>query len=314
MRTMDLRDGLRLLRSAPAYRVETVAAAAGVAAGSLRSAMHQLRTRGRCAALLVDAADRGKIRDRVAVLSLRACPPGMVRAASGDHHESGRAVAVATAGWAERPLGTNSARRLLAVAARSKDVMLRGEAAKNASGMLLCRLSSDPDANVRAATAANSSCPAVSLIDLSSHPHSGVRWRVANNPATPAAALCSLSRKSDYHYEIRAAVAVHPACPLSVLERASSDPEALVRRKAAEHPLCPTGVLESLSTDSDLGVRIAVAEHPSCPAATLQSLSTDSNNYQVRIAVAEHLSCPAETLERLSRDPHYQVRQHANQR
>ena len=95
MGTMDLRDGLRLLRSAPAYHIETVAAFAGVAAGSLRSAMHQLRTRGRCAALLVDAADRGKIRDRVAVLSLRACPPGMVRAASHDHHESGRSVASA---------------------------------------------------------------------------------------------------------------------------------------------------------------------------------------------------------------------------
>ena len=304
MRTMDLRDGLRLLRSAPAYHVETVAAAAGVAAGSLRSAMHQLRTRGRCAALLVDAADRGKIRDRVAVLSLRACPPGMVRAASGDHHESGRSVAVATAGWAERPLGPNSARRMLAVAARSQDVMLRGEAAKNASGMLLCRLSSDPETDIRAVTAANSSCPAVSLIDLSSDPGHEVRWKVANNPATPAAALHSLSRESDF-YEIRAAVAVHPACPLSVLERASSDPEALVRRKTVEHPLCPTGVLESLSTDSDLGVRIAVAEHPSCPAETLERL---------RIAVAEHPSCPAETLERLSRDPHYQVRQHANQR
>ena len=305
---MQCRDGLRMLRSAPAFGIADTAAAARIETRALRSAMRRLKKRGRCAAALTAADRHGSLAQRVAVLSHRACPPAVIRATGAIWSNSARFVAAPTAAWAEQfpPQNTSRGRVVTVAASGGPNALI--QVTRTASAVLLvCHLSDHPNPEIRAAATANAACPSATLAHLSEDSNYQVCEAVAAHPNCPAAALERLAGDIR-HSDIFAAVATHANCPVRLLERLSRSPDETVRRPAAAHPDCPAATLERLSTDHNDSVRVAVAEHQRCPPAVLERFDTTTETAAVRIAVAKHRSCPAAVLEDLSEDLDARVR------
>ena len=232
------RDGIRLLRSA-ASSLDTAAAVAGRSPAGFRRVVRGLQARGECAQTVAVMARRSRDRgQRLWALVHRACPPSTVRAAP-------------SADWA-RPRGAQR-RQAAVTAACSPDVSTREKGTQAAAPAMLCRLSEDPDWNVRLRVAANPAAPAEAIRRLSEDPHRSVCAGVAANPSTPARVLQELSKHPNAW--LRERVARNPSASAQALQQLSEDPEPRVRLEVARNPSAPVKVLQQLSKDPKEHVR-----------------------------------------------------------
>ena len=110
---MSTRDGLRMLRSAPALRLNAVAAETGTPAGHLKIAMKQLQGRGHCDQIASSSTSwgRGYPRKRAMILDVAVCPPFAVRRATWDQSGAVRANTPGAAGWSTRSTESAAAAR-----------------------------------------------------------------------------------------------------------------------------------------------------------------------------------------------------------
>ena len=110
---MNTKDGLRMLRSAPALRLDAVAAGVGTPVRDLKLALGQLRGRGRCDKLAAasTARRRGTPRRRSVILQSGLCPPFAARRATWDESPPVRVNAPGVAGWTSRSMDSTVAPR-----------------------------------------------------------------------------------------------------------------------------------------------------------------------------------------------------------
>ena len=270
---IDVRAGVRVLRSAPVLAVAEAAAAAGSTETKLLAALRRLAGRSRCSRLSVDAAlptkaaqQHGGAELRSRVVSHRVCPPSVARAVGSEQLVTVRDAARGTAGWAGRPAARG------VIPQRAAIFVWHGH-----------HLDGNRQRTAVTAVAGSAGCPSAMLQRLSSEPD----------------------------FKIRRAVVSNQDCPTEAFERLSADPDLRVRCQMAGNVKCPPPVLERLSHDhgnntwSD--IRSNIAANPSTPAPVLERLS-HSYNVKVSAAVARNPSTPPPVLERLSHSYHARIR------
>lgn len=146
----------------------------------------------------------------------------------------------------------------------------------------LSAFADNPDPLLRAAVAANRTCPPYLLKSL---------------------ALAHLDSESLGW--VRAAAVAHPACPEGV--RALAADSGFWPEVAAQGAELAAALRARLAFSSDWGARRAVAAHPDCDPRLLVRLARDAHP-AVRLTVAARERCPPRLLDRLAHDPHEAVR------
>lgn len=187
----------------------------------------------------------------------------------------------------------------------------------------ITRLVEDADAATRAALAANTGCPAATLLRLAEDDDLSVQQAVLGNPRAPAAALLLLAADEDDSEKL-SAIARHPAAPAGLLARLAEHGAGRVREAAAAHPSFPAahdellrraGAGDTLTTlgEPDPGLagselarlarsgawgRLLAARHPATSTDDLARLATDAD-LLVRQAAARNPRLPGQVLELL---------------
>ena len=110
---VNTKDGLRMLRSAPALSLDAVAAGVGTPARDLKLALGQLQGRGHCDKLASasTARRRGTPRRRSVIRQSVLCPPFAVRRAAWDESRSVKDNTPGVAGWSSRSVDSAAAPR-----------------------------------------------------------------------------------------------------------------------------------------------------------------------------------------------------------
>ena len=161
---------------------------------------------------------------------------------------------------------------------------------------------SSPDAQFRAAVAANPNCSedVNTLVRLAGDRDPEVLTAVASNPNCPAEKLASFARSGDV--ATRVAVASNPNCPPRLLKTltAANQEEAVVAAAAA-NPRLAAARLGYVMAHHSGAARDGVVLHPGCPAATVERFS-HSLLPQHRRNAARHPHCHRTHLERLVGD------------
>ena len=172
----------------------------------------------------------------------------------------------------------------------------------------LARLADDPDPGVRAAVAANKSCPTETLEMLASDSTPFVRQSVSLHPELSQRLLQCLA--GDQNSWIRSVVTDRDDLPEYLLERLAMCPNSDVRAGVAYNALCPPSLLAKLGADTDSGVKAGVASNPSTPQPALRHCESDPSPF-VLDALQRNPSVPEGFLERCATHPDPAVRSHA---
>ena len=268
---IDVRAGVRVLRSAPVFAVAEAAAATGSTEAKLLAVLRRFGGRSRCSRLSVDAAlptkavqQHGDAGLRSRVVSHRVCPPSVARAVGSEQLVTVRDAARGTAGWAGRPAARGVVPQRAAVFVwhghqidrnRQRTAVAAVAGSAGCPSAMLQRLSSEPDVKLRRAVVSNHDCPTEAFERLSADPYWWVRCEMAGNVKCPPPVLERLSllgRLSHEHgdnawSDIRSNVAANPSTPARVLERLSHSYNVKVRAAVARNPSTPAPVLERLS-------------------------------------------------------------------
>ena len=237
LHTSDLGVAARLARNAAGFKLDEVAAAAGVASGELRRWLTGggPTSRGRCAQALA-----GNIfRFSWVELQRPRLPPWALRVAA-----TAGTRGLGPAGWECSLWGRAACPPRLRGASRAHAATLPA-----CPPLLLHALSNSTDSVDRAAAATNPTCPSWTLRRLAADPDALVRSGVANQPGCPPDLIPGFA--GDTSPLVRANIAKHPACPRALLEHAAHDEDAAVRVAVAESGRCATHLLERLIADED---------------------------------------------------------------
>lgn len=155
---------------------------------------------------------------------------------------------------------------------------LRIESAKNGHTpqIVLSKLASDSDIDVRRWVAYNSQTPPESLTKLAADPDPTVQETVFVNPNTPLSVFRELATKwSAGSRNERLRVARNAKTPMMMMAKLAADPDSLVRITVAMNPNTSPPIIANLATDLDRSVRYLVAMHPNTPFEALRMLVRD---------------------------------------
>ena len=243
LHTSGLSVAARLARNAAGFKLDEVAAVAGVAPGELRHWMTGggPTSRGRCAQILAGSIFRFSWVE----LQRRRLPPWALRVAA-----TAGARGLGPAGWECSLWGRAACPPRLRAAPPTHAASLAA-----CPPLMVHALSNSTDPVDRAAAATSPSCPSWTLRRLAVDPDALVRSGVANQPGCPPDLIPGFA--DDTSPWVRANIAKHPACPQTLIEHAAHDKDATVRVAVAESGRCSTHLLERLIADEDKTVRDA---------------------------------------------------------
>ena len=145
---------------------------------------------------------------------------------------------------------------------------------------------------VRAAAAANTSCPPHALTLAADARFEPVRSAAASNPNTPVETLAAQANTRSY--AVAASLAANPSCPAELLKKVVSNfkEQRGVIVAMASNPNCPPEEINRLSFGRDPVVRLAAIGNPSCCAETLAMMhgiaQRSTSDTRTRIVIANH--------------------------
>ena len=172
--------------------------------------------------------------------------------------------------------------------------------------VLLDRLGTDVDWQVRQTVAANPATSSLRLSWLADDHEELVREAAAGNPSTPPRSLMEIVERDPVDLVAVTAV-TNPAFGPEGFAAAARSRSPRVRCAAAGSPACPAGVLGGLAGDRNPAVRHAVASNPAAAADVLDRLAAGSPSE--RHAVAANPGAPDRVLDWLAvADPDAAVR------
>ena len=324
-RTMPARSRavLRAVRTAAAFEDHHIAAAIGVKAESVATALRHMNPRGVCDAVAAHAT-RG---------DHRLCPPPLRRLwatiqAQRLSHAGDLFTAAGAAMWAARHAACanelGAAEASLRVSAPA-GVLRRGWESVNLDTMtmsaidqaganpacppaVIAALVNGSSGMVAHAVAANRSCPPGVLQNAATHQLWTVRAAAAAHQRCPGVLFEGLV--ADFEPPVAAAAAANAACPEPAVRFAAARAADRVRAAAATNPGCPSDVLGCLAEDRSAVVATAVGSNVACPPEALERLAV-SKHTAARAAAASNPSCPPDVLKRLGDDSWVEVAQQA---
>ena len=256
----QLRDNardVRAVRLAAATGLRHVAARVGAAPETLVDALTDHSIRGCRSAEAAQAAQDPRTKRRA--LRHPVCPPGLRRVGSdnSDGVDFGTGVMV----WAGRhSAGPRMTRRRAALLAVSEDASARAGAAGE-TRRALSESSNRPRRFPRPGTGAG--CPPLVLCRLASDSERQVRHQIASSETVPAAALRALTTDNDPW--TAGAAAANRRCSPEALTPLAAASDPLARAGAATNPSTPPSAAQHLLDDPDEMVRMFA--HTSARAA-----------------------------------------------
>jgi hypothetical protein len=170
---------------------------------------------------------------------------------------------------------------------------------------MLIEAAGDPEAEIRAAAAANPSCPMDIVKRLAEDRDAKVRAGAAENPAAPEEMLRALS--SDSAAYVLVSLAGNPGCPADLLESLERREASDIHQALAANPGLPADMLGRYIKHHDLNLRVTGLGNSAAPAAALQAASTEPEA-AIRRSVAANPNTPPGTLMRLAMDSEQIVR------
>jgi hypothetical protein len=138
------------------------------------------------------------------------------------------------------------------------------------------------------------------LVSLSDDLDSRVRLSLLCNPNLPSYLVDKILDEGTLYFLEQVALCI--SIPTEILERLSTNQNALIRSRVAFNSETPPEILVKLAHDINLGVVWNVAGNKNAPVDVLTQLSTSTDG-TTRMAVAENPNTPREVLDRLYRDP-----------
>lgn len=317
--------------------------------GTSRDARLQFRTHGSSDYKYMDRQDRARYNDEVlsVLASHRSTPPDVLEQllASTSPTIRARLVANPSVGAEDRGI-------LIEKMLKSRDAGSRVFLAEldDLPLVVLMRLATDNDFDVRRAVARHERLPQSAMVALAADPGWEVRLEVLQNPSTPTEliadtaasvlrdapdwrlpgvlaavidlassevpggvieeALVRLSKSRHRDPDVRQVAASHERTPPAVLTRLARVADSYIKAAVAANPRTPVDALEKLSTDPDEYVRTRVSGNESTPPASIIALSHDASA-KVRRGIAARVSLVPDVLERLLNDESQEVRESA---
>ena len=249
------RSAIRLARTAAVFGLEDVAAAAGVRAAKLKTALMSTAARGRCAEMA-----RAALGPRA--VTAVSCPPSAVRG-SQDHDAADNYAG--TAGWACRSVGQRRhPSRLRAGAQRWHPLEIARTADTSAPFFEMLIRNIDP--HVRGAAAANPGCSEAMLRRFAGDEDADVRVEAAANPAASTGLLSEFAWGSGWDWYVKEGVARNPSAGASMLEHLMVHGETVIHEAISSNPAAPGWMLQSYATEFPYEeIRLNAFNNPSCP-------------------------------------------------
>ena len=329
------RRAARLARSVPHLPPAAAAEATRLGVDALRELWGEFPARGRCAAMLAEAAAAGS----ATAAALDVCPPFARSPVSHPHRRAPRSTLSCNAASPDPAPSVTAAQHpgcppltLIALTdgpGAGSDHVAYHPGCPPAALHVSAR---SPKSELAAAALAHPGCPPSVVSQAATSTRSSARSAAGQNPnlrlhlrrellndedvyvaayasSYPLTSQATLERfaRSDSSV-LRQAAAAHPNTPpqtLGVLTHETVD----VGTTAAANPNCPPQRLDVLAGDSSLGMRNAVAQNPACPPEILATLAADPEVW-VRQYVAANPNCAPEVLATLATDPKTWVREH----